>query len=116
MFDNLSDRLHSTFKKLRGHGKLTDSNIKEAIDEVRLALLEADVNFKVVKDFIASVSEKAVGHEVLTSLAPGQQVIKIVRDELVDLLGSEADTLSFSKKPPTVLLMVGLQGSGKTTP
>ena len=79
MFDNLSDRLHSTFKTLRGHGKLTDSNIKEAMDKVRLALLRADVNFNVVKDFIASVPEKAVGHAVLTSLVPGQQVIKIVQ-------------------------------------
>ena len=87
MFDNLSDRLHGTLKKLRGHGKLTEGNIKEAMDEVRLALLEADVNFKVVKDFIAAVTEKAAGQQVLTSLAPGQQVIKVVQEHLVELLG-----------------------------
>jgi signal recognition particle subunit SRP54 len=115
MFDNLSDRLHSTFKKLRGHGKLTDSNIKEAMDEVRLALLEADVNFKVVKDFIASVAEKAVGHAVMTSLAPGQQVIKIVHEHLIELLGGAAEGLNLKGPQPVIIMLVGLQGSGKTT-
>jgi signal recognition particle subunit SRP54 len=115
MFDNLSDRLHSTLKTLRGHGKLTDSNIKEAMDEVRLALLEADVNFKVVKDFIASVSEKAVGHEVLTSLAPGQQVVKIVQEQLTELLGGTTEGLNLKGPQPAVIMLVGLQGSGKTT-
>lgn len=115
MFDNLTDRLHSTLKTLRGHGKLTDSNIKEAMDGVRLALLEADVNFKVVKDFITSVSAKAVGHEVLTSLAPGQQVIKIVQEHLVELLGGATAGLDLKGTQPAVIMLVGLQGSGKTT-
>jgi signal recognition particle subunit SRP54 len=115
MFDNLSDRLNSTLKKLRGQGKLTDSNIEEAMDEVRLALLEADVNYKVVKEFIATVSEKAVGSEVLTSLAPGQQVIKIVHRELIELLGGATEGLDFKGPQPVVVMLVGLQGSGKTT-
>jgi signal recognition particle subunit SRP54 len=115
MFENLSDRLNATFKKLRGHGKLTDSNIKEAMDEVRTALLEADVNFTVVKDFIAEVSEKAVGHEVLTSLAPGQQVVKLVHAQLVELLGGAAEDLNVAGPQPAVIMLVGLQGSGKTT-
>lgn len=93
MFENLTDRLESAFKKLRGHGKLTEENIQEAMGEVRTALLEADVNFGVVKEFIASVTAKAIGREVLSSLSPGQQVVKFVHDELVELLGSQAEPL-----------------------
>jgi len=115
MFENLTDRLDGVFKKLRGHGKLTEENIQEAMGEVRKALLEADVNFKVVKEFIASVTEKAVGHEVLASLSPGQQVVKVVHDELVELLGSQAQPLKLDGKQPAVIMLSGLQGSGKTT-
>ncbi len=116
MFDNLSDKLESVFKKLRGQGVMTEDNIKEAMREVRLALLEADVNFKVVKDFIESVRQKAVGTEVLQSLAPGQQVIRIVHDELIALMGGDQDnSLDLSAKPPVSIMMVGLQGAGKTT-
>ncbi|MCL7489643.1 MAG: signal recognition particle protein [Desulfobulbaceae bacterium] len=115
MFENLTDRLEGVFKKLRGHGKLTEENIQEAMQEVRRALLEADVNFKVVKEFIASVTEKAVGREVLSSLSPGQQVIKIVHDELVDLLGSRAEGLRLDGRQPVTIMLAGLQGSGKTT-
>jgi len=115
MFDTLSERLQDVFKKLRGHGTLTEENIQSAMREVRLALLEADVNYKVVKEFIASVTEKAVGREVLRSLAPGQQVIKIVHDELVELLGASTATLDLSGRQPAVIMLVGLQGSGKTT-
>ncbi len=115
MFENLTDRLESVFKKLRGHGKLTEDNIQEAMREVRMALLEADVNFKVVKEFIASVTEKAVGQEVLTSLSPGQQVIKVVHDELVALLGSRAEPLRLDGRQPVTIMLAGLQGSGKTT-
>ena len=115
MFDNLSERLNSTFKKLRGHGKLTEENIQEAMREVRLALLEADVNYNVVRDFISSVTERVVGKEVLTSLAPGQQVIKHVNEELIDLLGGTTETVNISGTQPAVFMMVGLQGSGKTT-
>ena len=115
MFENLTDRLDSVFKKLRGHGTLTEENIAEALQEVRTALLEADVNFQVVKDFIASVTEKAVGQEVLTSLAPGQQVVKVVHDELVALLGTQAEPLRLDGRQPVTIMMAGLQGSGKTT-
>ncbi|MBV5317493.1 MAG: signal recognition particle protein [Desulfobulbaceae bacterium] len=115
MFENLTDRLESAFKKLRGHGKLTEDNIQEAMGEVRTALLEADVNFGVVKEFIATVTEKAIGSEVLSSLSPGQQVVKIVHDELVDLLGSEAQPLRLDGRQPVVIMLAGLQGSGKTT-
>ena len=115
MFDNLSDRLQEVFKQLRGHGTLTEENIREALREVRLALLEADVNFKVVKEFVAAVTAKAVGQSVLKSLAPDQQVIKIVHQELVDLLGGETATLALGGAQPVVIMMVGLQGSGKTT-
>lgn len=115
MFENLTDRLDGVFKKLRGHGKLTEENIQEAMGEVRKALLEADVNFKVVKEFIASVTEKAVGHEVLASLSPGQQVVKVVHDELVELLGTQAQPLKLDGKQPAVIMLSGLQGSGKTT-
>ena len=115
MFENLTDRLESAFKKLRGHGRLTEENIQEAMGEVRTALLEADVNFGVVKEFIASVTEKAIGREVLTSLSPGQQVVKVVHDHLVELLGSQAQPLKLDGRQPVVIMLAGLQGSGKTT-
>ena len=116
MFDNLSEKLESAFKKLRGQGVMTEDNIKDALREVRLALLEADVNFKVVKDFIESVRGKASGTEVLQSLTPGQQVIRIVHDELVAVMGGNEDnSLNLSAKPPVAIMMVGLQGAGKTT-
>ncbi|MGE5589561.1 MAG: signal recognition particle protein [Bacillota bacterium] len=115
MFENLSSKLQETFKRLRGKGKLTEADVSEALREVRLALLEADVNFRVVKDFVARVKEKAVGTEVLEALSPGQQVIKIVNDELTALLGGTNARLTIAPKPPTVVLMVGLQGAGKTT-
>jgi signal recognition particle subunit SRP54 len=115
MFENLTEKLQRTFKNLRGQGKLSEENIGEAMRELRLALLEADVNFKVVKDLIDHIREKAVGQEVMTALSPGEQVIKIVRDELVNLLGHDTARLKFASQPPTVVLMAGLQGSGKTT-
>ncbi len=115
MFDNLTERLEGVFKKLRGHGRLTEANIEEAMREVRTALLEADVNLQVVKDFVASVTAKAIGQEVLTSLAPGQQVIKVVYEELVALLGSYAEPLRLAGRQPVIIMMAGLQGSGKTT-
>ncbi len=114
-FENLSSRLQETFKKLRGKGKISESDLKAAMREVKLALLEADVNFKVVKDFINTVSEKALGQKVLESLTPGQQVIKIVNEELTALMGGEAAKINFSSKGPTIIMMVGLQGAGKTT-
>ncbi|QOX79444.1 signal recognition particle protein [Trichlorobacter lovleyi] len=116
MFDNLSDKLESVFKKLRGQGVMTEDNIKDALREVRLALLEADVNFKVVKDFVENVRLKAVGTEVMQSLAPGQQVVRIVHDELITLMGGDQDNaLDLAAKPPVTLMLVGLQGAGKTT-
>jgi signal recognition particle subunit SRP54 len=115
MFENLSDRLEGVFKKLRGHGKLTEENIGEALQEVRGALLEADVNFKVAKDFVANVTAKAIGREVSKSLSPGQQVIKIVHEELVELLGGTAQQIKLDGRQPVVIMMAGLQGSGKTT-
>src|ERR1035437_9163971 len=116
MFDSLSDKLESVFKKLRGQGVMSEDNIKEALREVRLALLEADVNFKVVKDFVENVRSKAVGTGVLTSLSPGQQVIRIVHDELVAIMGGgEDNSLDLAAKPPVAIMMVGLQGAGKTT-
>ena len=115
LFSNLGERLNHIFSKLTKHGKLTSLEIKEAMREIRVALLEADVNFKVAKDFCAQVSEKALGEEILKSLTPGQQVIKIVRDELTALMGGENQKLNVSPKPPTVIMMCGLQGSGKTT-
>lgn len=115
MFDSLSDRLDSVFRKLRGQGRLDESNIQEGLREVRMALLEADVNFKVVKEFIERVRERALGQNVLASLTPGQQVIKIVHEELIELLGGESYALEFKGKPPYVIMMAGLQGSGKTT-
>ena len=115
MFTNLTDRLEGVFKKLRGTGKLTEENIKESMREVRMALLEADVNFQVVKSFIAKASEKAVGLEVTKTLSPGQQVIKIVHDELVELLGGTTEQIRLDGKQPVTIMMAGLQGSGKTT-
>ena len=114
-FETLSEKLQNTFKKLKGKGVLTESDINEAMREVKLALLEADVNFKVVKEFVAQVKEKAMGAEVLESLTPGQQVIKIVNDQLVELMGGTNSKLTYSPSGFTVLMMVGLQGTGKTT-
>ncbi|MBM6613683.1 signal recognition particle protein [Desemzia sp. RIT804] len=114
-FEGLTERLQNAMTKLRRKGKVSEADVKEMMREVRLALLEADVNFKVVKEFVNKVSERAVGTEVLDSLSPGQQIIKIVNDELTDLMGGETATINFSAKPPTVVMMVGLQGAGKTT-
>ena len=114
-FENLSEKLQSTFKKLRGKGKISEADVKEAMREVKLALLEADVNFKVVKDFVKNVSERAVGEAVMSSLTPGQMIIKIVSDEMTTLMGGANEKLKISPKPPTVIMMVGLQGAGKTT-
>jgi signal recognition particle subunit SRP54 len=115
MFDNLSEKLQRVFKDLRGEGKLTEGNVQDALREIRLALLEADVNFKVVKELILNVRTKALGQEVLTSFSPTEQVIKIVKDELIRILGSAESKLRFSSQPPSVYMIVGLQGSGKTT-
>ena len=115
MFDSLSDRLTSTLGDLRSRGRLSEDDVRRAMREIRLALLEADVNFRVVKDFVAAVRERAEGSEVSESLTPGQQVVKIVDDELTKLMGTGAASLRFSSSPPTVILMAGLQGSGKTT-
>jgi signal recognition particle subunit SRP54 len=115
MFEDLTIKLEGIFKKLRGQGRLSESNINDALKEVRRALLEADVNYKVVKDFVSQVEAKAIGEEVLRSITPGQQVIKIVYDELTDLLGKERVEVRFSPQPPTIFMLVGLQGSGKTT-
>ncbi len=115
MFENLSDKLESVFKKLKGHGKLTESNIEEGLREVRLALLEADVHFRVVKKFIAEIKERALGQDVLTSLTPGQQIIKIVNEQLTELMGSRHEQLDLKGPRPVAVMLVGLQGSGKTT-
>lgn len=114
-FEGLADRLQSTIKKMTGKGKVTEQDVKEMAREVRLALLEADVNFKVVKDFVKKIKERAVGAEVMDSLTPGQQVIKIVKEELTALMGGEQSKITVSERPPTVIMMVGLQGAGKTT-
>ncbi len=114
-FEGLANKLQETLKKLRGSGKLNEKDLKEAMREVKMALLEADVNFKVVKDFVNRVTERSIGQDVLESLTPGQQVVKIVNDELTNLMGSTQSKITFSSKPPTVLMMVGLQGAGKTT-
>jgi len=115
MFDNLSDKFQKIFKNLRGHGKLTEENIQEALREVRMALLEADVHFKVAKDFVAGIAARAVGQEVMQSLTPGQQVIKIVQESLTELMGGQAVPLNLLGKTPITFMLVGLQGSGKTT-
>jgi signal recognition particle subunit SRP54 len=114
-FEGLADRLQNTIQKIRGKGKVSEADVKEMMREVRLALLEADVNFKVVKDFVKKVSERAIGQEVLKSLTPGQQIIKIVNEELTELMGGEQSKIAVASRPPTVIMMVGLQGAGKTT-
>lgn len=114
-FEGLSEKLNNVFKKLKSHGKLTESDVKEAMREVRLALLEADVSYKVVKDFVKKVTDRAVGEEVLSSLTPAQHVIKIVNEELCALMGNGSSRINLASKPPTVIMMCGLQGSGKTT-
>src|SRR5512137_1057636 len=115
MFESLSSKLDSVFKKLKGHGKLTEQNIQEALKEVRIALLEADVNFKVVKDFVQSVQNRAIGQEVMASLTPAQQLIKIVKEELTSLMGGEEQKIHLSGSPPVPIMLVGLHGCGKTT-
>ena len=115
MFENLSDKLDSVFRKLKGHGKLSENNIEEGLKEVRMALLEADVHYRVAKKFIADVKERALGREVLSSLTPGQQVIKIVNEKLTELMGSSHEDINLSGPSPAALMLVGLQGSGKTT-
>jgi len=115
MFENLSDKLDSVFRKLKGHGKLSEKNIEEGLKEVRMALLEADVHYRVAKKFVAAVKERALGREVLASLTPGQQVIKIVNEELTELMGARHEELNLSGPSPVAIMLVGLQGSGKTT-
>ncbi|MCF8721324.1 signal recognition particle protein [Nitrospina gracilis] len=115
MFQNLSERLEAVYKKLKGRGKLKESDVDEALREIRVALIEADVSLPVIKDFLAQVREKSIGQEILNSLTPGHQMVKIVNDELEHLLGDEVSPIRFSDQPPTIVLMVGLQGSGKTT-
>src|SRR5258708_19412260 len=115
MFENLSEKLQRAFKNLRGQGSITEENIGEALREIRLALLEADVNLNVVKELIEHVREKAMGSEGMTALSPTEQVIKIVRDELITILGKDTARFNFASRPPTVILMAGLQGSGKAT-
>ena len=114
-FENLSEKISLAFKKLRSKGKLTEKDVKDSMREVRLALLEADVNFKVAKEFTNKVVERAIGAQVMESLTPAQMVIKIVSEELTDLMGAEKTKLNFASKPPTVMMLCGLQGSGKTT-
>lgn len=114
-FEGLAERLQGTLQKIKGKGKISEADVKDMMKDVRYALLEADVNLKVVKEFVKNVSERAVGQDVMKSLTPGQQVIKIVKDELTKLMGGEQSQISFSTKPPTVIMMVGLQGAGKTT-
>src|SRR3989304_6091971 len=115
MFENLTNKLETIFKKLRGYGKLNEDNIKEALREIRIALLEADVNLNVVKEFIEKIKIRAVGQEVMSSLTPGQQVVKIVNEELTTMLGGTNSGIALVSKPPIIIMMVGLQGSGKTT-
>ena len=115
MFESLSDKLQGIVKKIKGEARISEKDLKLMLREIKLALLEADVNYKVVKEFVASIEEKALGEDVMKSLTPGQQVVKIVRDELVTLLGSTESKLNFSSNPPTIIMLVGLQGSGKTT-
>ena len=114
-FEGLSSRLQEITRKIRGKARITESDLKEMLREVKLALLEADVNYKIVKDFIATIQGKALGQDVLKSLTPGQQVVKIVKDELVELLGGQTSQINFTPNPPTIIMLVGLQGSGKTT-
>lgn len=114
-FEGLSSRLQSITRKLSGKARITESDLKDVLREVKLALLEADVNFKIVKEFISEVEKKALGQDVLKSLTPGQQVVKIVRDEMTELLGGVTSKVNFTPNPPTIIMLVGLQGSGKTT-
>ena len=114
-FEGLSSRLQEITRKIKGKSRITESDLKEMLREVKLALLEADVNYKIVKEFIATIQEKALGQDVIKSLTPGQQVVKIVKDELIELLGGQASKIGFTPNPPTVIMLVGLQGSGKTT-
>lgn len=114
-FEGLSSRLQEITRKIKGEARITESNMKDMLREVKLALLEADVNYKIVKEFIASVQEKALGQDVLKSLKPGEQVVKIVRDELTELLGETDSKINISSNPPTIIMLVGLQGAGKTT-
>ena len=114
-FEGLSEKLSAVFKKLRGKGRLSEADVKTAMREVRLSLLEADVNFKVVKQFVAAVTERAVGTDVLESLTPAQMIVKIVNEELTALMGGESTKLTISSRPPTVVMLVGLNGAGKTT-
>ncbi|MCL2774678.1 MAG: signal recognition particle receptor subunit alpha, partial [Oscillospiraceae bacterium] len=115
MFDNLMEKMSAAFKRFKSKGKLTPADIKEGMREVRLALLEADVNYKVVKEFVNRVSERAVGKEVLESIQPGDQVIKIVNDEMAKIMGEKQEKIEIASNPPTVIMMVGLNGAGKTT-
>lgn len=112
-FEGLSSRLQEITRKLKGKARITESDLKEMLREVKLALLEADVNYKIVKEFINSIQEKALGQDVMKSLTPGQQVIKIVKDEMIELLGGTESKINFTPNPPTVIMLVGLQGSGK---
>src|SRR5690625_2162292 len=114
-FEGLSNRLQETIKKITGKGKVSEQDVNTMAREVRLALLEADVNFKVVRDFVNRIKERAVGQEVMDSLTPGQQVVKVVQDELTELMGGEESKIAVADRPPTVIMMVGLQGAGKTT-
>ena len=114
-FESLSTRLQEITKKLGGKARITESDLKESLREVKLALLEADVNYKIVKEFITDVETKALGQDVLKSLTPGQQIVKIVKDEMTELLGGTQSKISFTPNPPTIIMLVGLQGSGKTT-
>ena len=114
-FESLSEKLNGVFQKLRSRGRLTETDVRAAMREIRMALLEADVNFKVVKEFIAKVTERAVGAEILESLTPAQQVIKIVNEELTQLMGGTQSRIRMANNPPTVVMFVGLQGAGKTT-
>lgn len=112
-FEGLSERLQGITRKLKGKARITESDLKDVLREVKLALLEADVNYKIVKNFISVIQEKALGHDVLTSLTPGEQVIKIVKDELIELLGGTDSQINFTPNPPTIIMLVGLQGSRK---
>lgn len=115
MFQNLTDKINAAFKKFKNKGKLTEDDVKAGMREIKLALLEADVNFKVVRDFIKKVTDRAVGADVINSLLPAQQIVKIVNEELTALMGGANERIHLSSRPPTVIMMVGLQGAGKTT-
>ena len=114
-FEGLSSRLQEITRKIRGKARITESDLREMLREVKLALLEADVNYKIVKEFITTIQEKALGQDVIKSLTPGQQIVKIVKDEMIELLGGTESKIHFTPNPPTIIMLVGLQGSGKTT-